>query len=225
MWDIVYFVKEGENNEQLRYSLRSLVNYPHSTVWVYGYCPAWCVPDKYVHVRQDQANKWLNVVKMIKLVCENNKISKNFLLFNDDFYVMGKIKHPVNYYNGDLYKRIVTIEDKFERITPYSQQLRDCCKELEGMGCNTRNFTLHVPMLINRKKALEVLRISDSPMFRSIYGNYCNIKAEPLHDVKIVSTNKTYKSGKYLSTDDNSFAGMVGEQIKAIFTDKSKYEI
>lgn len=33
MNDIVYFVKDSESNEELRYSLRSLVNFPHRDVW------------------------------------------------------------------------------------------------------------------------------------------------------------------------------------------------
>lgn len=38
MNDIVYFVKESESNEELRYSLRSLKNFPRRKVWFYGGC-------------------------------------------------------------------------------------------------------------------------------------------------------------------------------------------
>ena len=36
MKDIVYFVKDTDTNEELRYSLRSLANFPHGKVWFYG---------------------------------------------------------------------------------------------------------------------------------------------------------------------------------------------
>lgn len=225
MNDIVYFVKDTPENEELRYSLRSLVNFPHRKVWFYGGCPDGLKPDKHIYVKQNLENKWQNVGMMLKMACNNKDISKDFWLFNDDFFIMEKIEHPKNYHNGDIYKRIVQLEDSHQRITPYSQQLRDMCKELEAMGCTTLNYTLHIPMLINREKALELFNISDCPMFRSLYGNYCGVKSEVMHDVKIVNAEKEYKGGAYLSTDDVSFQGRVGEQIKTTFPHKCKYEV
>ena len=63
--DIVYFVKESESNEELRYSLRSLVNFPHRYVWFYGGCPEGLNPDFHVPVKQDKDNKWKNVSMML----------------------------------------------------------------------------------------------------------------------------------------------------------------
>ena len=224
MDDIVYFVKESPVNEELRYSLRSLVNFPHRKVIFYGGCPDGIIPDVHIEVNQDQENKWQNVSKMLRMACSNKAISKNFWLFNDDFFVMKKVKKPCNYYNGDLYKRIVMLEDSHCSITPYSEQLRNMCKELEAMGCETKNYTLHIPILINRDKALELLNMTDCPMFRSLYANYAKIGGEQMRDVKIVSKTKLYKDGIYLSTDDNSFDGAVGQQIREVFKLKSQYE-
>ena len=225
MNDIVYFIKESANNEELRYSLRSLKNFPHNKVWIYGYCPKWCRPDHYVRVKQDQDNKWQNVNKMLRLACINPQITDNFWLFNDDFFIMRPVKNPTNHYNGDLYKRIVRLEDNYGKITEYSQLLRDCCKELESLGCDTKNYTLHVPMLFNRKKALELFTLTEFPGFRSLYANYFKIGGNQMRDVKITSKTKEYKDGIYLSTDERSFEGEVGKQIRSIFPDKCKYEI
>lgn len=225
MYDIVYFIKESSTNEELRYSLRSLKNFPHNKVWIYGYCPKDFKPDYYVKVNQDQNNKWENVNKMLRLACNNPKITNKFWLFNDDFFVMQKINNPKNYYHGDLYKRIVTLEDKYNKITSYSQLLRDCCKELESLGCETKNYTLHIPMLFNKRKALELFKLTDFPGFRSLYANYYKIGEAQIKDVKITSITKEYKGGIYLSTDDKSFnAGKVGKQIREVFKDKCKYE-
>lgn len=225
MYDIVYFVKESITNEELRYSLRSLVNFPHGKVWFYGGCPDGLKPDNHIYVKQDQENKWQNVSKMLYMACHNKNISQNFWLFNDDFFVMEKVEKPSNYYNGDLYKRIVTIENKYDKITTYSKQLREMCKELENMGCTTKNYTLHVPILINRYKASELLNLTDCPMFRSLYGNYAKIGGKLSRDVKITSKEKRYKTGIYLSTDDDSFTyGEVGKQIRDKFNNKCQYE-
>lgn len=225
MNDIVYFVRECTSNEELRYSLRSLKNFPHRYVWIYGGCPDYIKPDFYVHVDQSEHNKWLNVNKMLRMACSNSKITKSFWLFNDDFFVMQPVEKPTNHYHGDLYKRIVQLEDKFGNITEYSQLLRDCCKELESLGASTLNYTLHTPMLFNRSKAKQLFKVSDFHGFRSLYANYFKIGGTDIKDNKITSLDKKYVSGTYLSTHENSFAnGEVGKQIREMFPDRCKYE-
>lgn len=224
MSDIVYFVKDTEINEELRYSLRSLKNFPHNKVWFYGGCPKDLSPDHHIYVEQDQPTKWANIFKMYKLACQNDDITEDFWLFNDDFFVMEPVEKGPNWFDGDLYKRVVTLEDKHDGITPYSQQLRYTLQELEGMGCKTVNYALHVPMLINREKARELCKIMDGPMIRCVYGNYFNVGGEQHSDVKIDSVNKLYKGGEYLSTNDKSFKGAVGKQIADLFPEKCKYE-
>ena len=225
MWDIVYFVKDTQVNEELRYSLRSLKNFPHNKVWFYGGCPDGLKPDYRIEVEQDQPTKWQNIFKMFKLACGNKDITKNFWLFNDDFFVMKPIDYETNYYCGDLYKRVVTLEDKHNGITPYSQQLRYTLQDLESMGCTTINYALHTPMLINKKKGIELANIINGPMIRCYYGNYYKIGGTDHSDFKIDSVTKTYKDGDFLSTNDKSFNnGAVGQQIRDIFKDKCGYE-
>ena len=225
MYDIVYFVKDTDKNDELRYSLRSLKNFPHKKVWFYGGCPKDLKPDYHVNVKQDQPTKWENIFKSFKLACANDKISKSFWLFNDDFFVMKPVKKEPNYYDGDLYKRVVTLEDRHNGFTAYSEQLRKTLQELESMGCETVNYALHIPMLINRIKSQELIKIIDGPMIRCMYGNYFKIGGRQHSDFKIDSLTKLYKDGDYLSTNDKSFAGAVGKQIKKLFPDKCKYEI
>ena len=223
-YDIVYFVKESTKNEELRYSLRSLKNFPHGKVWFYGGCPKGLKPDIHVKVKQDRPTKWENIYKMFVMACKNPNISDNFWLFNDDFFIMKPIKEEPNYYEGDLYKRVVTLEDAHNGITPYSQQLRYTLQELEGMGCDTKNYALHLPMLINKKNGIELSNIINGPMIRCVYGNYFNVGGKEHRDCKIDSKIKPYIDGDYLSTNDKSFTGIVGEQLKQRFPNKCKYE-
>ena len=223
--DIVYFVKDTKENEELRYSLRSLKNFPHDKVWFYGGCPKGLKPDYYIKVDQNKPTKWENIFMMFKMACLNKNISKDFWLFNDDFFIMKPVKKGPNYFEGDLYKRVVTLEDKHGGITPYSQQLRYTLQELEGMGCDTFNYALHVPFLINKKKGTELSKIINGPMIRCLYGNYFKIGGENHTDVKIDSVSKPYKNTEYLSTNDKSFnKGEIGKQIRKLFPDKCKYE-
>ena len=225
-YDIVYFVKDTKVNEELRYSLRSLVNFPHGKVWFYGGCPDGLKPDVHIKIPQDQPTKWANIFKMFKLACHNPNISYNFWLFNDDFFIMEPIKQPkYYYYEGNLYKRVVTLEDRRGGITPYSQQLRYTLQELEGMGCETKNYAVHTPMLINKAKGVELCNIINGPMIRCVYGNYFKVDGVDHRDFKIDSVSKVWTKGEYLSTNDKSFNhGKVGEQLKGIFKQKCQYE-
>ena len=223
-WDIVYFVKDASKNEELRYSLRSLKNFPHNKVYFYGGCPDGLNPDVHISVIQDQPTKWANIFKMFKLACINPDITDNFWLFNDDFFIMKPVECGPNFYEGDLYKRVVTLEDKHNGITPYSQQLRYTLQELESMGCTTINYAVHTPMLINKENGCELCNIINGPMIRCVYGNYFKIGGVNHRDCKIDSKEKLYKDGDYLSTNDKSFSGKVGEQIRKYFPNKCQYE-
>ena len=86
MWDIVYFVKDTKVNEELKHSVRSLKNFPHNKVWFYGGCPDGLKPDHHIYIKQDQPTKWQNIFEMFKMACKNKDITKNFWLFNDDFF-------------------------------------------------------------------------------------------------------------------------------------------
>ena len=120
MNDILYLVKNGTENEELRYSLRTIEkNFPYGRVWIYGGCPEYIKPDKHVYIYQDVigATKWERTTAMLKLACENKDITDDFWLFNDDFFVTQPITLEVmpNIYSGDLYKRIVEIEENNRR--------------------------------------------------------------------------------------------------------------
>ena len=99
---------------------------------------------------------------------------------------------------------------------------------LKADGKDRLDYAMHVPMLINRKKGLEVLqRFPSVPMFRSLYGNYWSIGGTLTNDVKITD-NETVpgKDWRFVSTSDGSFEnGCVGDYIRQTFKNPSRYEV
>lgn len=232
-YDVVYFVKDAISNEELRYSLRSVdANWPHRYVWFCGGQPDGLVPDRQFNVVQDGLNKWDNVRNMIWKVCQNDKISEDFWLFNDDFYVLKPAGLDVPpCYNGELIPYIERVERKQGHADDYTNRLREAEKTLREAGLTTYNYEVHKPLLINRKKALEVLnRFPDTPAFRSLYGNYWKIGGESKHDmkVKVLKYPKMYaveNDWEFLSTSDTSFReGTVGEFVRKRFNKRSRFE-
>lgn len=228
--DVVYFVKNSPSNEELRFSLRSVErNFPHRKVWIFGGKPEYIEPDEFVPIRQVGNTKWEKVRNMLFNCCEHKGVSEDFFLFNDDFFVMQPIKEYQPIFDGSIYKRIIQAEGRnYDKPSAYTAQLRKMVHELERYcpDAPMNNYAVHMPMLINKEKALCVLKKFQSPMFRTIYGNYWNVGGVEMKDMKILWTNqKIEESAPYLSSDDASFMNReIGRYVKGIFKERSKYE-
>jgi hypothetical protein len=230
VYDIVYFVKDTAMNEELRYSLRTVCeNFPFRKIWFYGGRPSYLQPDEWIHIVQDKANKWTNTTSMIRKICENPDITDRWWLFNDDFFIMQRTDGIEAPCSESIYEHIVSIEDRHnQRPTNYTKQLRAMAKELRKRGLPATNFALHVPMLIDKKKALATLdEFPNCPMFRSLYGNYNCIEGTQMKDCKIAGLDRhPDKDAVFISTDDKAFEnGVAGQYIRNIFREPCRYEL
>lgn len=228
MNDIIYILRNGKN-EELRYSLRSIEkNYPHKRVIFYGGKPDGIEPDLFVPYTQPGDTKWEKVRNTIELICKNDNLTEDFILFNDDFFIMKPVETPTNYYDGTLDERIKTIEGAvFGRHSVYSDRLRHLAETLKHAGvANPLNYAHHTPMIINRKKMLETLeKYPNEPMFRALYGNINQIGGENMPDVKFYQRRQPFPVGQYASTADESWRQeKIGQIIRGKFATRSRFE-
>lgn len=229
LYDVVYIVKEDPNNEELRYSIRSVEeNFPVRYIWIFGYCPKWLNNVIYVPVKQD-GDKWSNSKKLFETIANASFLPDQFVLFNDDFFVMEKVDSPEHHYNGLLIDRVNELEEKFKNTSPlYVSQLRQVYDRLQELGIkDPKNYALHTPMSFFRpemKKSLELTK--DLPMsLRSFYANYFNVGGVECPDCKVFRLGEYNVEGPYLSTDDRTFRlGRVGRDIRAKFNKPSTHE-
>lgn len=227
-YDVVYILKNDIDPSELRYSLRSLENFPHGKVWFFGGAPEGIKPDRQVIIRQHGATKWEKVRNTIRTVCETDEVSSSFWLFNDDFFCMKPCGYFPPIFNGTLYSRIVEIENRAKAMTPYSLQLRKTAELLDSKDMDVLNYAVHLPMLIDKQRALVVLdEFKTCPMFRSLYGNSCGIGGLFHKDVKIYDPKEEPDPDAYwLSTTNESFSkGKVGEYIRKQFQKECVYEL
>jgi hypothetical protein len=226
--DIVYFVKDSDENEELIYSLRSVEKNLKNVgkVWTIGGTPKGVKPDEHIDFEQT-SNKHNNVMRMREAVLRNDDIPDEFILFNDDFFVMKKVSKVKNYCGGTLERRVKALADKNGTVTQYAMRLRRTAEELKRSGLDTLCYELHIPMVINREKALVVAdSFNDQLAFRSLYGNRWFIGGEIRADVKVTDEKEEPDTkSDYLSTMDKTFAnGKVGEYIREEFPDKCRWE-
>lgn len=226
--DIIYFVKDGTKNEELRYSLRSVdANMPHKRVWIFGGCPANIIPDVRVRVDQVGKTKWDRVRNMYKMVCENKEITDNFIMFHDDFFVMKPTNHITPLYRCTLDEHIKILEP--QGPTAYSKLLRGCRDAIKGDV--PLSYEVHTPFIFNKELLLNVLNaFPDCHAIRTVYGNlYYAGQSERSNDVKIFSVKPgfDYKNSRFLSTDDPmvNVNNDVWRWLKKQFPKKSRFEV
>lgn len=200
--DIVYFVKDGHRNEELRYSLRSVCkNMKYNRAWIFGGCPRNITPDIHVRVDQTGKTKWDRVRNMFLMACENKELTDDFILFNDDFFIMQPMDKVEPLYRCSL-------EDHLKILGQgaYRNLLKEMKEELEAREKTTYSYELHVPFVFNKKKLLKLIKDNpDLHCTRTMYGNIYKVGGEQHGDVKIFSSKPgfDYKSSSLLSTDDS----------------------
>lgn len=226
--DIVYILRNDIAGDELKYSLRSLKNLPHDKVWFFGGTRDDLKPDRQVALAQKGVSTWQKVCWTIEQVCKNKEVSDDFYLFNDDFFIMKPVEEVPYMYHGTLLKRINNIRGKMDGVgSLYSHNLAMTREMLMQIHKKTYNYAVHVPMKINKEKALYVLQnFKRVLMFRSVYGNYYNVGGKNIKDCKIIDNTIPDKDVTYLSTTETSFSQEpVGEFIRNAFPNKCEYEV
>lgn len=228
-YDVIYILaEEAADREELRYSLRSIEkNMTHGNVWFYGGVPVGFKPDKYKRLKQSGVSKWEKVRNTLYAICQDPNVPDRFWLFNDDFFIMQRLNSTKAVYNKTLRDHYEKVKAKHGGWTSYSRGLWYCEQALKAKDLPTLDYAVHVPMLIDKDKALETLKaFPDCPMFRSLYGNYNKVDGVHLADVKISDVTKAVDpEAALLSTSNKAFRrGLAGQYIREAFPDPCKYE-
>jgi len=228
--DIVYFVREGDDNEELRYSLRSLVNIPHGTVHIVGYKPCWVKNVNHIPVEQTGI-KNTNTTRNLYVAAESEEVSDNFILMNDDFFIMKPIEEIPNLNRG----YIVDVAEYYQQFnSPYFKGMVETHNYILSLGYKSPlSYELHVPMVMNKYNVVDMLDqyYFDAPEVsilhkRSLYGNMFNYGGETIKDVKVYKVDGSFdEDSTFLSTQDNIWDDSeIGRFIRTKFTEKSQYE-
>jgi hypothetical protein len=228
--DFVYICKDGVN-EELRYSIRSVIeSFPDSKIWVVGGKPSW-YDGNYINIKQ-VLTKYRNAIQNLRAICNSNEISEEFILMNDDFYIIKNIDSIKTYHGGFLLDKI-NLYQKINSNSNYTRKLASTYKKIKSLGIdNPLDYELHIPMIMEKKKLKKTLEDNDSFLWRSIYGNVFSVGGEQMDDVKVYSKGplilKSYNMNKdehiYLSSADNSFDLILNSILKKQFIEKTKYE-
>lgn len=226
--DVVYVCKAKEHGDELRYSLRSLANIPHDNVWIVGDTYPWVKNVRFLNVYQGKGS-WANVHENLRRVCAQKDLSDEFVFFNDDFYVMQNIDRMPVLHGGplsDLRDRYPSGQKHY-----YARIVRNT---FDYLGPGSKNYELHVPVVLDKELLPRVLNNTKDRLFRSIYGNKYDIGGEYYRDTKVrtqkhpapASTPEEIMSSPFISSSNSSFRStFLGGFIMDSFPKKSDYEL
>jgi hypothetical protein len=226
MTDVVYINRPGDENEELRYSLRSLRNLPHDRVFIVGYSPVWVRGCESITV--DRANgKHVSAERNLIAACNSLEVSDPFYVFNDDFYVMRPMEQIPTLHEGPLDQVIEAHREgsayRFAMKATYDRLLEIGIPEPLG-------YELHTPMLIEKLGMQMALSLGPKIIGmhnRTMYGNLMEVGGAQTADVKVYPNDKSksYEAWPLLSTSDRTFKyHPIGRYIRESFPDPSRYE-
>lgn len=232
--DVVYVVRGGDRNEELRHSLRSITEYFADTdqVVMAGYTPNWV--DHVLSIPTLQlGSKYRRAESNLIAAATHPKVSDPFLYMNDDMFLLEHFDH-VPYYS------IGPVEDviRFYRNRPAGRgvYLRGMEETYALMRAyidrdTFLSYEAHVPMVLHKDRVLDVLGMRpeslDDYHWRTVYGAmYVDNPVVLEHDVKVyMHTPEGWDKWPLLSTADSTFQHHpVGKYLRARFPTPSPYE-
>ena len=221
--DVVYVVRPGENNAELRWSLRSLSNLPHGRVWIAGYMPKWVTGAG--HIPAPTMPRGRSQAKAnLRAACEQPEVSDSFVYMCDDVFLMQPMDNLPAMHRGP----VADILRSSSMASSYLRALDKTRQVLADRGItDPLMYDLHGPMLVTKRGMLEALDLCATALMHelTLYGNLNRIGGERRHNYKVRRQQHGWESWPFLSTNDSSFAGQpVGRFIRSRFDGMSPYE-
>lgn len=228
--DAVYLFRDCGDDSELRHSLRSLANLGQvDRVVVSGTHPDWLAGDVVrvapsVHPPGKFLDAWANLVAAV----EDPRVSDEFVLMNDDFFVL----RPVD--DLPVLARCTWPEWR-PTISRGLMRRRATADALALLDVDpVAAYEGHRPLLIDKRIMRQVIPAVDAqkqavaPVWvRTVYGNAAHGGAGRLAgDAKIYSHKLVPgDDDDFVSTSDPAWStGRVGEWLRARFPDPCRYE-
>jgi len=233
--EVVYLLGKGSpfNNEELRYSLRSLYHFGQnvSKVIIVGEKPDFLDYSLITHIPfKEEGPKDYRIAKKIEHVCREGIVSGDFLFMNDDFFFL----KPFDAANFPFFHKgpLLIGEPK----TAYQHQLKITRDYLIEKNKPTNHFDVHTPIVYNSENFLKLSSIWEESkkthgfVVKSIYANWFNITGTTYHDIKLkqlvtATDHNRLRNAFMFSIYDAAWKTGVYAFLQKKFPNPSKYEL
>jgi hypothetical protein len=228
--DVLYINRPGDDNEELRYSLRSVAaNVPHRKVWVAGHCPWWVKNVEVIELPPCE-DKFDNQTQSLQAALDHPGLAEEFYYFNDDMFVVERFEGLLPpHHLGPLDEYVDWLRRIGKRETSeWFQGLLEAQALLESWGVEDPIcYEGHSPLRF-RKTDMRRFVAARTPHFLPVQ---CYAASDLPAGVRQVDA----KSGKlgcpieagmpYLSSDDDTFeSSKIGHLVRDMFPSPCYYE-
>lgn len=227
--DVLYPVRRGDWNEELRFSLRSLSLYSElGRVFLVGHRPHWVSPRATLFPREQSGSKYRNANENLLWAADHAELSDPFLLMNDDFYLLRPLTRVRHFHRGPLGEMI----DWYRRMHhtgAYFRNMGATYQLLKSLRFSKPlSYELHVPMAMDKEtlfRAWDKGKAIDGLHIRSMVGNLGHYRGTYMEDVKVYRGRPVQWEGwPFLSTNDDLKDNGVGKVLLSLFPGPSPYE-
>lgn len=234
--DVVIPVRHGDQNEELRYALRSIAAFlPHRHVWIVGHRPSWVTNAYGIHLPQN-GTKHQNSLSNLLAACRDEAVSEEFVLWNDDFFLLEPLPAGVPaLHRGPARDFLATYAGR--RRSQYVMGLEATIEILEKLGhLDPLSYELHVPMPMTKSGVLTAHKMATAGgmpetlalQIRTLSGNLfpCRLPKRA-EDVKIFVPGQPWAPGQspFVSTMDGTWnRHPAGKYVRRLLRELGPYE-
>ncbi len=190
--DVVYLLDTRKQSKILPLSIKTLKNIRHRNIFIVGKKPRGVEAEE-IHFEDQQVLPIENTREKLRAIIEDERVSDDFILMNDDFLILQEYEYIPYYHQGAIKEKAVIVNDYW----------RQPVKQLYKKFPQGKMFNVHFPIVYNKKKLARILNQAKGSI-RTYYCNYYNIKGEQTEDYKTYQKSdiKKYKDAPFLSTTD-----------------------
>lgn len=221
-----------EDNE-LRYALRSIEKYltGYRDIYIVGMKRDWLTGVKYLQAEDAISTevKQRCIYKKILTAAKHPEVSERFLKYHDDHFLLKPlhVDEIKNWYYGDLKMLAKKAEGIYNRVVLNSD------KYLKDKGWTNFNFDIHVPIVLEKSKYLELENEdwSREHILKSLYCNKFGVEKEEMQDVKFgrpfrrQEIEAVIEGRMFFSMSENGLNGAIKEVLKELYPEPSRYEV
>lgn len=219
----------GEHTDELRYSLRSLVNVQHDQVWIVSpSLPSWIQGVGHIQVN-DNFEKVRNVAAKVYAAASHPEVSDEFQYWNDDFFALQPAELEVRH--KEEWKPEKPPGNRPDRLGLTN------CREWTLWFLHKRGFSpiysyemAHTPMPVAKAGVVEAMDAAreaglHAPAVRSLIGNWCQLGGVTTKvNAKCGNATEKFDDPVWVSTNVPSWNGYAGTVIREKFPNPSPYE-
>lgn len=239
MIDVIIPLGNGSHYDdiELLFCLRSIEQHVNNvgTIFIIGQCPEWL--QNVIHIpfsdSTEPRQKEHNIVSKIIAACDDDRVSDNFLFFNDDHFILQDVDgetFPLHYKG--------TLQESMRKATPgnaYRVSVDNTLRLLTHLHKTLWNYDTHCPIVYNKamfKEAMSKCNWSRpyGYVIKSMYANYHGLKGTYYMDCKIRDAQEVdsiigcIANRLYFTVDDAAFNYNMRTVLLNKFPNKSKYE-